>query len=91
VLCAVLLGRQHRVQNTRLRSGRFVKELILLPLPGFELDFLGRPARSLVTMLTELTRLTVILVDGLEGKRAVDKNTGCKWKDHAECEARDHC
>ena len=64
-------------------------------LPGFKLQFLGRPARSLVTMLTELTRLTVntpyvILVEVLEGKRAVDK-PGCKWKDHMECEARDHC
>jgi len=67
-----------------------------LPLLEFELQFLGRPARSLVTMLTELTRLTVntpyvILVECLEGKRAVDKKTGCKWKYHAECEARDHC
>ena len=61
-------------------------------LPGFELQFLGRPARSLVTMLTELTVNTpyVILVEVLEGKRAVDK-PGCKWKDHAEYEARDHC
>jgi len=49
-----------------------------LPLLGFELQFLGRPARSLVTMLTKLTRPTVntpyvILVERLEGKRAVDK------------------
>ena len=78
MLCAVLLGRQHTVQNTRLRSRRFAKDLKLFPLPGFELQFLGRPARSLVTMLTELTRLTVstpyvTLAEGLEGKTPVDK------------------
>ena len=95
MLCAVLLG--NTVQNTRLRSRSFVKELNLLPLPGFELQFLGRPARSLITMVTGLTRLTVktpyvILVEGLEGKRAVDKKKlGLNWKDHADCEARDHC
>jgi hypothetical protein len=59
VLCAVVLGRQHTVQNTRLRSRRFVKGLNLLPTPGFELQFLGHPARSLVTMLSGLTRLAV--------------------------------
>lgn len=92
--CAVCSAAgQHEVRNTRLWSRRVVKELNLLPLPGFELQFLGRPAHSLVTMLTGLTQLTVntlyvILVEGLEGKRAVDKKiTGCKWKDHAECEA----
>ena len=43
------------------RAGHFGKGKILLPLPAFELRFLGCAARSLVTILTELSQLVACM------------------------------
>jgi hypothetical protein len=40
------------------RAGLDVMEKIILPLPGIKPRLLGRPARSLLTMIPELYRLT---------------------------------
>jgi len=46
-------------------SGRFGKQRTILSLPGIETRFLGRPARSLAIISTELPRLRAIAVSGV--------------------------
>jgi hypothetical protein len=54
---ALPLGRQleePRLGRPQSRSGRYGEDRNLLPLPGIEPEVFGRPARSIVTILTEL-------------------------------------
>jgi hypothetical protein len=48
-----------RLGGPQRRSGHYGEEENLLPTTGIEPRFLGRPARRLVTMSTELSRLHV--------------------------------
>lgn len=45
-----------RLGGSQTRSGCFGKERNLFGLPGFEVRFLGRQSRGLVTIVTELLR-----------------------------------
>jgi len=45
-----------RLGGSQSRSGRFGEERKLSRLPGFEVRFLGRPSRGLVTVVTQLLR-----------------------------------
>jgi len=45
-----------RLGGSQTRSGCFGEEWNLFHLPGFDVRFLGRPSRGLVTIVTELPR-----------------------------------
>jgi hypothetical protein len=48
-----------RIQS---RSGGCDEEKYIFPLPGIKLRFLGRPARSVVTIPTELSHPPIIII-----------------------------
>jgi hypothetical protein len=62
-LGAVCPGKQHlvprRMGGAQSQSGPYEEQKNLLSLPGIERQFLSRPARSLVTIPTELSLLYV--------------------------------
>jgi hypothetical protein len=56
--------------------GRCDEEKNLFPLPGIEPRFFGRPARSLVTIVTELSHLPVLETEGKKIKSVNKGRTG---------------